>query len=69
MLIAPELDRYTDQSALKNTQVSVSKVYDLYQKKDHLVVDYPHEINRITEEMYKQLCAFYTRILDKTDRN
>ncbi|HEY0668421.1 MAG TPA: alpha/beta hydrolase, partial [Sphingobacteriaceae bacterium] len=63
MIIAPDLDRYTDITALKSSMKPVVKVFGLHQKEANLIVKYPHEINRMTEGMYKEVSRFYTNLL------
>ncbi len=63
MIIAPGLDRYTDITALKATLAPVFKVYGLYRSEANLVTKYPHEINRMTEDMYKEVSRFFTGLL------
>ncbi|SFB82351.1 Serine aminopeptidase, S33 [Parapedobacter composti] len=59
LIIAPDIDRHTDIEALKRAMVPVSQVYDLYGKQEHLIVDYPHEINRLTTEMFPEIGVFF----------
>jgi len=59
LLIAPDIDRYTDIPALKSSMKLVSRIYELYGKKDQLLIKYPHEINRMTKEMYGEVGDFF----------
>ena len=63
MVIAPTLDRYADPQAVQNTMKTVSSVYDLFGKKNNLQIQTPLEINRMTEEMNKNVAEFYNQIL------
>lgn len=65
MIIAPDLDRYTDTKALQHTIKPVAELYKLYKKENQLIIKYPHEINRMTEDMYKQTGDFYTDLLNE----
>lgn len=60
MVIDPTLDRYADQEAVQNTMKSVESVYSLYGKRDRLKFQTPLEINRLTEEMDKDIVDFYS---------
>ncbi len=66
LIIAPELDRHADLKAVKNTLQSVSAVYELHGKKEQLVVKYPHEFNRMTEEMYREVSQFFVDCINQT---
>ncbi|WP_017257549.1 alpha/beta hydrolase family protein [Pedobacter arcticus] len=63
LIIAPELDRYTDIPALKSAMTPVFNVYDLYKQKANLMVEYPREINRMTDSMTKEVGEFYSKLL------
>ena len=65
LIIAPDLDRYTDITALKQTMLPVTELYDLSGKKTQFVLRYPHEINRMTREMYPEISAFFKELLKK----
>lgn len=62
LLIAPDADRYTDIKTLQGVMGKVSRVYDLYGKKSSLQVQYPHEINRMTKEMYREAGNFFAQL-------
>ncbi len=64
LIIAPDLDWHTDIGALREMMVPVRAVYDLYGDKGRLVLKYPHEINRMTAEMYKEVGAFFSALYD-----
>jgi cephalosporin-C deacetylase-like acetyl esterase len=64
LIIAPDLDRYTDIPSLKKAVEPVVRVYQLYKEEDQLVLKYPHEINRIPEDMYLQIGNFYSSLLN-----
>ncbi|WP_119081072.1 alpha/beta fold hydrolase [Chitinophaga alhagiae] len=71
LLIAPDADRYTDIKALQKVVGQVSDVYGLYGQKNSLQVKYPHEINRMTREMYSEVGEFFTQLAGRyiqTDR-
>ncbi len=63
MVIAPELDRHTNLSAIKETILSVSKIYSLYGQKENLQFDMPLEINRLTNEMKDEIIWFFKKQL------
>jgi cephalosporin-C deacetylase-like acetyl esterase len=65
MIVAPDLDRHTDLPALKNSLESVKAVYNLYDANNQLNLNYPHEINRLTIEMTREIIGFYQRQLKK----
>ena len=62
LLITPDMDRYTNISAFRDAMKPVKHIYDLYNKKEHLIITYPHEINRMTPEMYKQVGDFFDKL-------
>lgn len=62
LIIAPDRDRYTDTDALKKMMSPVSNVYSLFGKSDQLVVQHPREINRMTQEMYREVGTFFHRL-------
>ncbi|HEY0669541.1 MAG TPA: alpha/beta fold hydrolase, partial [Sphingobacteriaceae bacterium] len=63
LVIAPDLDRYTDIPKLKNAMRPVSNVYQLYGKKDQFILTHPHEINRMTKQMYKEVGDFFQNLV------
>ena len=65
LIIAPDLDRYTDIEALRAMMEPVSSVYGLYGNKDRLALKYPHEINRMTEDMYKEVGMFFQGLYEE----
>ena len=62
LLITPDIDRYTNIPLYKNAMEPVKHVYRLFNNKDELMITYPHEINRMTREMYKQVGDFFDRL-------
>lgn len=62
LIIAPDLDRYTDNDALYKMMEPVRNVYGLYGKQHRLVVKQPHEINRMTEEMHNEVAMFFQQL-------
>jgi cephalosporin-C deacetylase-like acetyl esterase len=67
MVVAPDLDRHTDLPALKKSFEPVKAVYDLYAAGDQLNLSYPHEINRLSAEMTKEIIDFYQEQLRKNE--
>lgn len=66
LILAPDLDRYTDILELKKMMKPVSEVYRLYQKQEQLKVKYPAgETNRMTVEMYDEVAAFFSALYEK----
>lgn len=65
LLIAPDADRYTDMKALKSDMNKVNHIYSLYGQKGNLQINYPHELNRMTKEMYGQASDFFLQLLKK----
>src|SRR5690606_25913125 len=65
LIIAPDLDRYADITAIQNIMKPVAGVYRLYGSADHLSIRYPHEINRMTEDMFTEIADFYSQMLSK----
>src|SRR5690606_13538793 len=63
MIIAPDLDRYTDIKAFSEMMKPVNSVYNLYDKKENLIIAHPHEINRMTPVMYKQVGDFFSNLI------
>jgi len=66
LIIAPDLDRYTNIPDLKNAMRPVSNIYKLYGNEDQFIVTYPHEINRMTREMYKEVADFFLDLVKTT---
>lgn len=64
-VISPVLDRYADPDEVRNTMNSVTNVYGLYGKPNHLLFQTPVEINRITPTMEKEIVDFYSGILNE----
>jgi len=64
LIIAPDMDRYTDILSLKAAMEPVARVYKLYDKQNQLLLEYPHEINRIPEDMYRQIGEFYAKLIN-----
>jgi len=64
LIIAPDLDWHTDSEALMAMMEPVRKVYGLYGKSKGLLVKQPHEINRMTVEMYKQVGDFFRQLYE-----
>lgn len=62
LLIVPDADRYTDIKAIKKSIDKVSNLYSLYGKKNNLQVAFPHEINRMTKDMYTQAGDFFVQL-------
>lgn len=62
LLIAPDADRYTDIEALKSSMDKVASVYTLYGQKNNFHTTYPHELNRMTKEMYSRVGDFFMRL-------
>jgi dienelactone hydrolase len=63
MIISPTLDRYADPEAVKSTLQSAEEIYSLFGRKDQLQIQTPMEINRMTDEMNKNVSEFYSRII------
>lgn len=63
LVIAPDLDRYTNIPDLKAAMQPVSNVYQLFGKKDQFVLTHPHEINRMTKQMYKEVGDFFQKLV------
>ena len=63
MVIAPTLDRYADPEAVKNIMKPVESIYGLYGKGNNLHFQTPLEINRMTEEMNKEVAGFFEKEL------
>lgn len=63
LIIAPDADRYTDINALKKSLNRVSNIYELYGRKSGFKVKYPHELNRMTKEMYSEVGDFFEQLL------
>ena len=66
LIIAPELDRYSNAEAIKKGLSDAGKIYQLHGESNHLQAYYPKEINRITEPMYARISGFFSSILTKT---
>lgn len=60
LVVSPELDRYADQGAVKNTMQKVQGIYDLYGQSGRLFFETPREMNRITGEMYPVITTFFS---------
>jgi hypothetical protein len=65
MIIAPSKDRYIIPDAVSYTITRVRGVYELLGKPDQLIFRAPPEINRMTEEMNREVADFYLGILNK----
>jgi len=65
LIIAPDLDWHTDITALQEMIKPVQRVYGLYGGEDKLVLKYPHELNRMTVEMYKEVGAFFRSLYEE----
>lgn len=64
LVITPDMDRYADVPAIKETMQRVAGIYNLYGKAGSLMTGYPHEINRMTEEMYASVAEFFHSMLN-----
>lgn len=69
MIVTPDLDRYTDLFALKKSLESAKAVYTLYGAGNQLNLIYPHEINRLSVEITKEIISFYQQQLKKNEFN
>lgn len=66
LILAPDLDRYTDIRALKEMMKPVYRIYELFGAENQLKVKYPvGEINRMTAEMYDEVGAFFSALYEK----
>ena len=65
LLITPDLDRYTNIAAFKDAVQPVKEVYGLFGKRNQLTITYPHEINRMTKEMYKEVGDFFDKLVNR----
>jgi hypothetical protein len=63
MLIAPTLDRYADPEAVKNVMKPVESIYSLFGKGNNLHFQTPLEINRMTDDMNKEVAGFYESVM------
>ena len=59
MIIAPELDRHANQTAVKQCMASVTEMYKLFGKEDNLQFDMPLEISRLTNDMRSRIIQFF----------
>ncbi len=59
MVIAPELDRHADKTAVKQCMDSVAGVYRLLGEEGNLRFDAPLEINRLTNDMRDSIVYFF----------
>ncbi|GEO07288.1 hypothetical protein AAE02nite_49520 [Adhaeribacter aerolatus] len=65
LLISPELDRHADLAAVKQSVQAVAGVYRLYNQPQHLQLQTPREINRLTTAMHPYITAFFKSISSK----
>lgn len=63
LVIAPELDRHADFSAVTSSMEKVKAIYALYGSEGKVDFRTPREINRMTESMYKEIADFFERVL------
>lgn len=61
LIIAPAMDRYTVPEAVGRTMKAVKGVYELYGKSEQMVFKTPPEINRMTDEMNKEVAEFFEK--------
>lgn len=64
MIIAPDMDWHTDISSLRKMLGPVKKVYENYKKPGSLDIRYPHDINRLPEELIPQIGSFFKSYLN-----
>ena len=64
MIIAPDMDWHTDISSLRKMLGPVKKVYENYKKPGSLDIRYPHDINRLPEELIPQIGSFFKTYLN-----
>lgn len=59
LVIAPELDRYSNSEAVTTAVNAVKKVYDLQEKPANFAIQTPREINRMTMPMVDKAIDFF----------
>lgn len=67
LIIAPSLDRHTDIHALQEMMEPVRHVYGLHGKEHSLILKFPAETNRMTNEMYPEVAEFF-RVLYRANK-
>jgi pimeloyl-ACP methyl ester carboxylesterase len=67
LLLAPELDRYADVAAVRQTVQGLRRVYALYGQAHQLQLQTPREINRLTGPMQAEMLRFYQGRLAMTN--
>ena len=62
LIIAPEMDRYSNTKAVRKELDLVKKVYQAHNLPENLRTDFPLEINRITTNMQTRIADFFFEV-------
>jgi pimeloyl-ACP methyl ester carboxylesterase len=61
MIIAPDMDWHTDMVSLRKMLDRVNNVYKVYEKPEALDLRYPHDINRMPEDLIPEVGGFFLK--------
>ena len=69
MIIAPDMDWHTDIISLRKMLNPVKRVYEGYKKPGYLDLRYPHDINRMPENLIPEVGEFFLKHSIKQVKN